>query len=164
MVISENHVIGSESCADLLDRSRRLFDQNRRVLFWTILLGFIVAFVSMAINLGALEITNFKIGETEVLLKKPFLLRLFFTLSSLGIVLGYVLCHVVIVQHYETVRFLAEECQYERASIVMRFAKWEQKSATYNAKKVLVGVLHSSVIVLFGILPCSTFIFSLFRS
>jgi hypothetical protein len=124
-------------------------------------MGFFVSLFSIAMNLGAVEITKLTVGQTDVVLKKLFLLRLFVTSASLATLLVYLMCSAVTAQHFKTIQFLADEYKYDKALIFVAFQKWQQQTFEYKFQRALFGALAVLVFCLFGVLPIGTFVLSI---
>jgi hypothetical protein len=163
MSVSNPKAFERSDCADLLARSRKQFDQARRALIWTVFFGFFVALLSLAMNLDALEITKINFGETEIVLKNLFLLRLFVTGASLGCVIVCLLCRELIKEHFRVIVFLAERKKYASALINREYNKWRRNDTAHSSLNNLLIALWVAVVGLYAILPLGTLLFSIVR-
>ncbi len=153
-----------DDCAYLLARSRTLIDETRATFFWVTSLGLVAALLAVATNLGAVEITKFKIGEIEISLNNLFLLRLFLTSASLGalVVLSY------LNKRFESaekmIDYLAEEHKYDKALIATGFETWLKNTPDYKSFASLSRIMGVSLFFLLAVLPVCAFVVSFFRS
>jgi NADH:ubiquinone oxidoreductase subunit K len=147
----------------LLERSRENQQQNKRIIFILIGIGLVTAFLSVSLNLNAIQITKLEYGGIAGSIRNLFFLRLFLTTASVG-------CGLALLYYKERdkmiasmTEFLAVEKKYERARILSEFFTWSENIGNHIILKRLF-VLQSFVLAgLLVVLPVGTLLFALVR-
>jgi hypothetical protein len=151
-------------CAFLLARYQAVIDQTRRIFFWGTLVGLAVALVAIALDLGAVEITKFKVGDTEITLKNFFFIRLFLTSASIGALVSLYLVAAFQNRAEGVINYLAEKHKYTKAVMINDFDSWYKKTSDFKFLDGLRSTLRVSVVFLLGFLPLCAFVISIFRN
>jgi hypothetical protein len=158
--------IEREDCAHLLKRAEDNIEIQERNFFKTLLVGLVVALISLGVNLGVVEITRFKFGDIDLIVQHIFVLRLFLTGASIAAAVVLLYVSGMEMRSNHMIEFLAAEKKYDKAVIFSEFGIWfaQQKAKelkSLNRRAMAVGLMGLG---LFVIMPLGTFIFSLFRS
>jgi hypothetical protein len=155
--------VSDQDCTYFLERSERLVDQTRRSGKWVALVGAVIALLAVTLNLDILEITKFKIGDAELIVRDLTFLRTFLTLASLGSVLA-IAYFVYLRDHQMSItNYLSKTYNHSRSNLHLDFSAWCASRREFVLLRLTRAILFSLIFILLAVLPLGTFVFSLVR-
>jgi hypothetical protein len=151
-----------DDCAYLLRQAEDSIDKVSGSLKLAFSIGLALAFASVALNLGAVEVKNLKIADTEIVLTNFVFLRLFLTCASMASIVAILNFRAAGDQYDNLIQFLAEIKKYDIAITISEFTEWYKKTSDYKFNDWVDTLIAISMLFLLVALPLLTFIYSLF--
>ena len=149
-----------DDCDYLLALADKKIEQMRKYYFWVLLVGLIIALLSVALNLGVVEISKVKIGETEIGIKNLLVLKLFMTFAAFGSAVTLFYFRALETRYDRAFDFLAKKKKYDKALTMAAFDAWFERSKQFGVLQRLATTLSVMTIGLLVLLPVGSFIYS----
>ena len=148
----------------MMERGFKNLEQSRRYILLVTCGGMAVALVSVAVNLGAVEISRITYQKIDVVFRNMLFLRLFLTAVSVGSAVAILYYRVMESRSFLTFEYLAQKYRYKDALIIADFSKWYEKKKDYIILDWVTWTVAVLIFCLLVVLPVGTFAYSIYQS
>lgn len=152
-------------CEYLFDWAQRNIERTDIQMLWVALAASVVALFAILLNLGAIETSQFKIGDLTIAIKGFTVIRIFLIAACFTGFLTLIYLYFIQQRGLFCLEFLSEQKRYDKAVIVIDFGNWLQKNKSNEsaATNLFGGLLFAIEFILIVVLPTGTLIYSFFR-